>query len=233
MINELTWLIMLIANFSFILLFYRLYGRLGLYIWIPISTIIANIQVLKMVELGGFEATLGNIVYASSFLATDILSENHSSKDARRTIAIGFLSLLALTGLMQLALIFEPSSQDFANDSLKTIFGFMPRIALASICAYVASQSHDIWAFSFIKKKTEGRWLWLRNTLSTMVSQAIDTVVFTAIAFIGEFEWDVLVQIFWTTYILKWAVAAADTPFVYIARQMKRKGLVPNVLESK
>lgn len=231
MANELTWVLMLMANFGFILLFYRLYGRLGLYVWIPISTIIANIQVLKMVEIGGFEATLGNIVYASSFLATDILSENHSHKDARRTIAIGFLSLLALTVLMQLALIFTPSSQDFANDSLQTIFGFMPRIALASICAYVASQFHDIWAFRFIKEKTKGRWLWLRNTLSTMVSQAIDTVVFTAIAFYGEFEWDVLVQIFWTTYLLKWAVAAADTPFVYIARRMKRNGKVPDVLK--
>lgn len=228
--NELIWVIMLITNFSFIILFYRLYGRLGLYLWIPISTIIANIQVLKMIEIGGFEATLGNIVYASSFLATDILSENHSSKDARKTVLIGFLALLALTALMQLAILFEPSKSDFASESIKTIFGWMPRIALASITAYLISQNHDIWAFSWLKKKTNGKMLWFRNSLSTMVSQAIDTIVFTGIAFWGVYEWPILVDIFWTAYILKWLVALADTPFVYIAKNMKAKGLIKEVL---
>lgn len=221
---------MLIVNFSFIILFYRLYGRLGLYLWIPISTIVANIQVLKMVELGGFEATLGNIVYASSFLATDILSENHTKKDAQRTVMIGFLSLIAFTILMQIAILFEPSKSDFAHESIKTIFGWMPRIALASILAYGTSQFHDIWSFHWLKKKTNNKMLWLRNSLSTMISQAIDTVIFTTIAFWGEYEWPVLVSIFWTTYILKWIIAAVDTPFIYWARNMKRKGLIKEVI---
>lgn len=227
--NELIWAAMLVVNFSLILLFYKLYGRMGLYLWVPISTIIANIQVLKLVELMAFEATLGNIVYASSFLATDILSENHEKKDARRAVGIGFLSLASLTILMQLALAFEPSVNDFANESLQTIFGWMPRIALASVTAYMVSQYHDIWAFGLLKKKTAGRYLWLRNSLSTMVSQAIDTIVFTFIAFWGQYEWDVLVSIFWTAYILKWVVAVADTPFVYVARWMKKKGHVPEI----
>ena len=227
--NELIWAIMLIVNFSLILLFYKLYGRMGLYLWVPISTIIANIQVLKLVELMSVEATLGNIVYASSFLATDILSENHDKKDARRAVGIGFLSLASLTILMQLALAFEPSANDFADESLQTIFGWMPRIALASATAYMVSQYHDIWAFGVLKKKTAGRYLWLRNSLSTMVSQAIDTTVFTFIAFWGQYEWDVLLSIFGTAYVLKWVVAAADTPFVYVARWMKKNGHVPEI----
>lgn len=224
--NELIWATMLVVNFSLILVFYKFYGRMGLYLWVPISTIIANIQVLKLVELMGFEATLGNIVYASSFLATDILSENHNKKDARRAVGIGFLSLGSLTVLMQLALVFEPSSNDFASESLNTIFGWMPRIALASIAAYMVSQFNDIWLFHLVKEKTGGKHLWLRNSLSTMLSQAVDTIVFTFIAFWGEYEWPVLVSIFWTAYLLKWVVAAADTPFVYIARWMKKKGYI-------
>ena len=66
--NEIYWFLMLVLNFGAILLIYRKFGKSGLFIWIPISTIIANLQVLKFVELFGIEATLGNIVYATSSL---------------------------------------------------------------------------------------------------------------------------------------------------------------------
>ena len=75
MLNEMWWVLMLVLNFVAILFAYRVWGKLGLFIWIPISVIVANIQVTKNVNLFGLEATLGNIVYSTSFLATDILSE--------------------------------------------------------------------------------------------------------------------------------------------------------------
>ena len=226
--NELLWVGMLLANFAAILLAYRLYGRLGLYIWIPISTIVAHIQVVKAVSLFGMDATLGNIVYATSFLVTDILSENYGRKEATRAVGIGFFALLTMTGLMSLALRFAPSEADFAQESLSTIFGFMPRIAAGSLLAYLVSQLHDVWAFQFWKRRKPGtRFLWLRNNASTMVSQLIDTAIFTTIAFLGVFESKVFWQIFWSTYLLKWVVAALDTPFVYLASWMHRKGHVP------
>ncbi|MDT8389524.1 MAG: queuosine precursor transporter [Lentisphaeria bacterium] len=219
--NTSLWFLMLAVNFTAILLLYRFAGKTGLYVWIPISTIVANIQVLKTVELFGVTATLGNIVYASSFLVTDILSENYGKKEAARAVAIGFFSLIAMAALMNLALWFEPAESDFAQDSLKTIFGIMPRIAAASLTAYVLSQTHDVYAFHFWKKQKPGiRYLWVRNNASTMVSQLIDTTVFCVIAFTGVFPWPVFWQIFWTTYMLKWLVAAADTPFVYWAKVM-------------
>ena len=75
MLNEMWWVLMLVLNFVAILLAYRVWGKLGLFIWIPISVIVANIQVTKNVTLFGLEATLGNPVYSTAFLATDILSE--------------------------------------------------------------------------------------------------------------------------------------------------------------
>jgi len=229
--NELLWAGMLLANFGAVLLAYRLYGRLGLYIWIPISAIVANIQVIKAVNLFGLDATLGNIVYATSFLVTDILSENYGRKDATRAVGIGFFALLSMTGLMSLALRFVPSEADFAQESLATIFGFMPRIAGASLIAYLVSQYHDIWAFAFWKKRRPAtRFLWLRNNASTMLSQLLDTAIFTVIAFWGVFEGSVFWQIFWSTYLLKWIVAALDTPFVYLAKWMKDKGHIPEAL---
>ena len=229
--NELLWVGMLLANFGAILLAYRLYGRLGLYIWIPIAVIVANIQVLKAVTLFGMDATLGNIVYATSFLVTDILAENYGHKEANRAVGIGFFALLTMTVLMNLALRFTPSDADFAQDSLSTIFGFMPRLAVASLTAYLVSQYHDIWAFLFWKRRKPGtRYLWLRNNASTMVSQLLDTAIFTTIAFVGVYESKVFWQIFWSTYLLKWLVAVLDTPFVYLASWMHRQGHVSESL---
>ncbi len=225
--NELLWILMLLLNFCSIMLCYRLWGKTGLYVWIPISVIIANIQVTKTVELFGFEATLGNIVYATSFLATDILNENYGKRDAAKAVGIGFFSLIVMTVLMNLAILFEPSASDFVQESMGTIFGLMPRIAAASLLAYGISQLHDIWAYAYWKnKKPAASFIWLRNNASTMVSQLIDSVVFTLAAFYGVFPVEVLLQIVLTTYVLKWVVAAADTPFIYLARRWSIQGKV-------
>ncbi len=226
--NELFWIVMLVVNFALILIAFRLWGKLGLYVWIPISVIVANIQVTKMVVLFGLDATLGNIVYATGFLATDILSELYGKKDSRKAVGIGFFSLLGMTLLMQLALVFEPSSSDIANPSLSLVFGLMPRIAFGSLVAYVISNLHDIWAFEFWKQKKPGRnTLWIRNNLSTIVSQLIDTLVFTLIAFWGVYPTDVLISIIISTYVLKYVVAILDTPFMYLARHWYDKEKIP------
>jgi queuosine precursor transporter len=228
MYNELFWLIEIIANFLLIILAYRLFGKWGLIMWIPVSTIIANIQVVQTIELFGFSATLGNVVYATSFLITDILSENYGKKEANKAVWIGFYSLISMTLLMNLALLFHPLEGDefsgTTHGALNTIFSLMPRIALASLTAYIISQRHDVWAFHFWKSRfPNDNQLWLRNNLSTMVSQFFDSAVFVLIAFWGVFETSILVEIFLTTYLLKWVVAAADTPFVYWAKRIHRK----------
>ncbi len=226
--NELLWLAMLAANFGCILVSYRFFGRMGLYAWVPLAAIVANIQVIKLVQLFGITATLGNIVYASSFLVTDILSEMYGKKQAQKAVFVGLFSLAAMTLLMNLALLFTPAPDDFVQDSMATIFGFMPRIAGASLLAYLISQMHDVWAYDFWRRRfPAARMIWLRNNASTMVSQLIDSTVFTLLAFWGVFPSGVLVQVFWTTYLIKWLVGAADTPFVYLARHWFDKGKIP------
>lgn len=211
-----------------IMLAYRLFGKWGLIMWIPVSVIVANIQVVQTIELFGFAATLGNVVYATSFLVTDILSENYGKKEAQKAVWIGFYSLIAMTILMNITLYFVPLGGDeFAStvhESTSNIFKLMPRIAVASLIAYLLSQRHDVWAFHFWKNRyPKDNHLWLRNNLSTMISQLIDSLVFVAIAFYGVFETSILWEIFITTYFLKWLVALSDTPFVYWARRMGRK----------
>ncbi len=226
--NELLWVAMLALNFAAIIVCYRLFGKIGLFIWIPISVILANIQVVKTVELFGLTATLGNIVYATSFLATDILSENYGKKDAKRAVYIGFFSLIVMAGFMNLALLFKPAPEDFAQDSLLTIFSLVPRIAGASLVAYWASQLHDVWAYQLWKKRLPSpKFIWVRNNASTIVSQLIDSIIFTLVAFAGTFPTGVLFEIVVSTYLLKVLFAVTDTPFIYLARWMKTKGVVP------
>lgn len=224
--NELLWLAMLLVNFLAIMVAFRKWGRVGLCIWIPISVILANIQVTKNVVLFGLEATLGNIVYATGFLATDIINEFYGSKEAKKSVAYGFFALIIMTVFMQLALLFIPAESDVVQESMVTIFGLMPRIALASLAAYLVSNLHDIWAFDYWKKKTGGKFLWLRNNASTFVSQLFDTLIFTLIAFWGIYPWNVLWQIMATTYVLKWVVALCDTPFLYLARKWHNEGKI-------
>ena len=90
--NETLWLLSMLINFLLILLAYRLWGKTGLFIFIPISTILANVQVIKQVDLFGFHGTMGDILYCGIFLVSDILSENYGKKMARNTIYIGFFS---------------------------------------------------------------------------------------------------------------------------------------------
>ena len=211
---------MLVLNFVAILIAYRVWGKLGLFIWIPISVIVANIQVTKNVNLFGLEATLGNIVYSTGFLATDILSEMYGPKESKRAVTVGFFSLIVMTVMMQLAIQFNPAPSDFVQSSMETIFGFMPRIALGSLIAYIISNYHDIWAFELWKRIKPGKkTLWIRNCLSTMVSQLLDSLIFTFIAFFGVYEMSVWWQIVITTYLLKFIVAVCDTPFMYVARK--------------
>jgi uncharacterized integral membrane protein (TIGR00697 family) len=214
--NEILWGVMLLFNFGAVLLAFRLFGQTGLYVWIALAGVVANIQVSKTIEIFGFTATLGNIVYAGSFLATDILSEHFGKDAARRGVGVGFFAILAVTGLMYLAVLFEPAASDSMHESLATVFGVLPRIAGASLVAYVISQRHDVWAYSFWRTRFP-RPLWIRNNLSTVVSQLLDSIIFTLVAFLGVFPAAVLFQIVITTYVVKAIVAVADTPFLYAA----------------
>ncbi len=229
--NEIFWIGMLLINFLLIMIAFRLWGRLGLFIWIPISVIVANIQVTKTVNLFGLEATLGNIVYATSFLATDILSECYTKKDARRAVGIGFFALLTMTILMNVALMFIPAESDFVQESMATIFALMPRIAGASLLAYGVSQMHDIFAYGWIKKTLPSKkFLWVRNNGSTLISQLLDSVIFTFAAFFGVFPMGVLMQILLSTYLLKVVVAVFDTPFIYLARHWFENKKIPEAI---
>ncbi|RPF55813.1 hypothetical protein EDC24_0698 [Aquisalibacillus elongatus] len=225
MFNELLWIVFALVNFLLLILVYRIFGKNGLLVWIGMSTVVANLQVLKMVELFGVYATLGNIMYGSIFLATDILNEKYGKDEAKKAVWLGFFTLITMTVVMQFALLFEPAPIDEVNGALETLFGLVPQVAAGSLLAYIISQNADVYIFSKIKSKFKSdRFLWLRNNISSMTSQLLDTFIFTIIAFWQLFVSDFgnWIQLFLTTYFIKFLVAAIDTPFMYMAKKFHK-----------
>jgi len=224
--NEILWIGLLIVSFVMVIVSYKLFGKIGLFIWTAVAVILANIQVMKIVEIFGLVTALGNVVYSSLFLVTDIINENHTRDDAQKAVWIGFFVLISMTIVMQLTLQFTPDESDFLSVHITEIFKFMPRIVEASIIAYLVSQSHDVFFYHKLKTKQGEKRLWLRNNMSTISSQLVDNIVFTLIAFVGIFSWEIILQIFITSLILKIIVAICDTPFVYIAKKISKSNKI-------
>lgn len=221
--NELLWISFALLDLSLTLVVFRFFGRAGLFALIVMNVIICNIQVIKVIELFGVTTTLGNVLYGGIFLITNMLAEFYGKKEAQKGVLLGFLTLILAMAYMKIATLYTPHPTDFIQPHLEAIFDLMPRIALASLVAYGISQFHDVWAFQFWRNKTKGRFLWLRNNASTLVSQFLDTLIFCSIAFIGLFELNDIIQIFISTYIIKALVSLIDTPFIYAGRSIYRR----------
>lgn len=228
--NSLLWILFLLFDLCMVVLIYRLFGRAGLFAYIVMAIITANIQVIKLVNIFGLETTLGNVMYGSIFLCTDILNEVYGKKEANRAVWLGFVAMVLLTLYMQVSLMFTPSQYDNGqSEALAGVFSFLPRITIGSMLAYLASQFLDVALFAKIRIKTQGRMLWLRNNASTLLSQAVDTTLFVFIGlgpinmFFGAAlidSWQVFWMIWLSSYIMKLIVAVVDTPFLYLAKRL-------------
>lgn len=208
-------------SFSGVLLAYKFFGKYGLFAWIAMNTIIANIEVVKCVDLFTMPITLGNITFGSVFLATDILNEKYGRKIAQKGVFIGFFSLLTLTVFTQLDLLYVPNSEDFAQKSMQTLFAITPRLCFGSMLAYLISHSTEVFLFSTIKKfLPNDNFLWVRNNVATVTSQLIDTILFTFIAFLGVFSLKTVITLCLTTYLIKVILAFCETPFLYVAKKI-------------
>lgn len=219
--NEILFFITLFISLTFVVLAHKAYGKKGLFGWIVFASVVANIEVVKCIDLFGMSVTLGNVLYGSTFLATDILTEKYGGRSSRKAVRVGFLALITFTILMQLSLAFKPNEADFVSDAMHTVFGLTPRVCIASLIAYFISNTLDTYLYEWIGKFTSK--LWIKNNTSTLISQALDTVLFTYGAFLGVFSNEILWELVITTYAIKVIVALCDTPFLYWAKKLTPK----------
>ena len=178
--------------------------------------VVANIVAVKPVELGGWVLPAGTIAYPFTFLITDAISELYGRRVATRVVWYGFGLSAAMVVLVYVAQLLPAAGFWEEQAAFETILGSVPRIVLGSMAAYLVSQHIDVLLFHLVRRVTNGRHLWLRNNTSTMVSQAIDTVLFISIAFAGAVPASVLWNMMATQYVVKLGVAVVDTPLVYL-----------------
>ncbi|UCG94067.1 MAG: queuosine precursor transporter [Candidatus Aerophobus sp.] len=180
------------------------------------SLVISEVLASKIVALGEIYVPAGVVAYAVTFAMTDTIEEIWGKRYARAVVTGGLLTLGVVLFLMWLAVIL-PSAPFWKEERAFTrILGIKAgaiRITMASIVAYFVSQYHDVWAFNFWRRITRGRWLWLRNNASTLVSQAIDTSLFISLAFYGVVP---VLPLILGQYFVKLCIALLDTPLVYL-----------------
>jgi hypothetical protein len=223
--QDLLWLTTVLLDLALTLLMYRIFGRQGLLACIVLAILLSNLQGPKLTTIFGLQTSLGVIFYSGIFFPTDLLSEKYGRMQANRAVIIGFAVSVITVLMLSIALEFQPTtdpetaalSRDI-QDSFATILNFTPRFVFGSLFAYLISQTFDVWFFHFIKKRTHGRHLWLRNNLSTMTSQIIDTLLYSLVVWWGVVELSTAIQLGIVKYGFKLAIAAFDTPFIYWAR---------------
>lgn len=223
--NEILLVLSIVVIYGGVLVMYKIFGVTGLYCCTVIATITANIEVLLMVKAFGMEQTLGNVLFASTFLITDILSENHGKKAGQRAVNIGIATSAAFIIISQSWLLYTPASSDWARESFEIIFQNTPRLMIVSLVVYGICQRFDVWAYHKwwdLTTKLCGdasRFLWLRNNASTMVSQILNTVLYSFGAFYGIYEIDTIINICLSSYVIFLITSLMDTPALYLARK--------------
>lgn len=222
----------IICSFS-ILAAFRYYGALGLFVYNAIAIIIGNLQVLKAGEFSflNYPIALGTVVFSSSFLVSDVLTEYYGKKVAQTSVKLSFLASIFLTILMLLALGIKPIpilKEDYlsfnrAHDAMLVLFLPIPAILIASLSAYLVSQYCDIYIFQFLKNLTQGKALWLRSSLAFILSSSIDNIVFSTLAWVVLSSQPVDLKTLIFTYILgtysvRLIVSLANTFVMYLIR---------------
>ncbi|MEN8236629.1 MAG: queuosine precursor transporter [Pseudomonadota bacterium] len=222
-----------------ILLFSRLYGLAGLYVYLAVATFCGNLQVLKATKFSFFPepVALGTIVFSSTYLCTNIITEHYGAISARRGVWLSFIAMLMVTVLMTLTLGWPPAAsgtQDVAgrfqtvHNALQILFTPAPAIMFASLSAYIISQYNDIGIYRLLKYLTNGQQLWLRSSGSMAISALVDNTIFSVLAWVvfatKPLDWHTLVFTYILgTFLLRLALAALNTPFVYLSYAFKHK----------
>ena len=177
------------------------------------SLIIANIVSAKVVCFGPFVVPAAIVAYPLTFLMTDVIGEIWGKTQANKTVRLGLICQLSSLVLIGAAILlpaapFADNQAEFSSILMSTF-----RVVLASMVAYVCSQTWDVFIFHKIKDKSEKN-KWIRNNASTMSSQIIDTAIFITIAFWGTVP--SIGAMILSQYFIKVCYAALDTPFFYL-----------------
>jgi uncharacterized integral membrane protein (TIGR00697 family) len=197
--------------------------------------LLTNIITSKYITVFRLTFTAGAITYPFTFSLLDIITEIHGKNRAKMVIWMGFFASLFMTLITYIANIIPVYEHSpVPQSSFRAVFGFTPGIVLGSMVAYLISQFMDVYLLELIRRLTNGRHLWIRNNLSTLVGQLVDTAIFAVVAWIlwprigssqmlEPISWDTWYQITLNEYSFKVLFSFFNIPFVYLGIYLVRR----------
>ena len=223
--NEILIATTLLLTFTSVLLWFRMFRRAGLYALTAFITIVANIEVCILVDAFGIEMTLGNMLFAGTFLATDILSETYGRRPANTCVKVGIVTSVSMIVLTSLWMLYTPSANDFVFPAVVTVFSNTPRVLIASLLVYAICQAVDVQLYHLVWHLTgkNEKFMWVRNNVATLISQALNAVLFNFIAFYGTVDMSTMWSIILANFSITVVTSLLDTPVLYLARYIARK----------
>ena len=222
--QETLWLLTVVYDLGLALLLYRFFGKYGLYVAVVLGIVLGNLQGGKVSELvifgTAYKVSMGAILYSGIYFATDVLNEKYGRREANRAVMLGFVANIAVMITLVLSVQFKPSeitgSALEVHNAISVLAYYSPAFVIGSLGAYLVSQSFDVWFFNWLKIKTNGSKLWLRNNISTMTSQLIDTLIYQITWVVATgMDWSTAFMLAMTKYVFKVLIAAIDTIFIY------------------
>lgn len=232
----------LVVVFSLIPLVLRPFGAAGLFIFIAVGIIAANVQVLKAASFSysADPVALGTVAFSATYIATDVLTEYYGRATARKAVWLGFAAMLLMTVMMLLVMGYKPMTPEAAqksgmewalpnHDHILALYLPQATLLIAGLSSYLISQMNDIYVFQKIRQWTGRGQLWVRACGSTAVSALVDNTIFSTLAWM-VFPWllgqrDQVVSLntliftfILGTYWIRLAMALVEAPFIYAAR---------------
>ncbi len=180
------------------------------------AALITNLVIAqKIVQIGPFVLPASAFIWALTFPCSDIVAEVYGRVYAHRLVFVGFICFALSMLIFQEAILLPPAPFWPHQDAFETILGTSGRLMFAVLIAYAVAQYIDVTLFHRLKKRTKGRFLWLRNNISTMISQTLVNIIFLSLAFLGTIPMENWWHLFITNLIARYCLAFVDTSIVY------------------
>jgi uncharacterized integral membrane protein (TIGR00697 family) len=189
--------------------------------WIALQSILANLFVLKQIELFGLTVTCSDGFAIGSILALNVLQEFWGRQEAIKAIQATFFSMLFFVLMSQIHLAYVPSSSDATQLSFQTLFSSTPRIIVASMLVTWMVQRLDLSLFNWLRKWWGSGKLPLRFTISLCLSQTLDTVLFSYLGLYGIVS--SMAGIICMSLFVKWIAIGVTAPFTSFAKRWMRR----------
>lgn len=217
MMNELLFIVhTIVISTSALIALYL--GQAALVAFVCLQCVLANLFVVKQITLFGFSATCADAFTVGAVLGLNLLQEYFGRTIARTCIWINFFLLIFYVIVSQIHLAYIPNSYDTMQACFIPILGLMPRIVIASFVVYFIAQWADYALYGFLRRILGDRYLVVRNVVSIMLTQLLDTVLFSFLGLYGIIEniW----QIIFISYVIKLVAIAIASPFVLFSKKI-------------